>query len=103
MCFLLKSLKSSPFLQTGPRMSNRKSLLQGRLQVKEIRSGNPVLVAQELGDDRNFEVFSLISKDCRPDQTQPQNRKETTYESTESKGYPGEDGREDAKDDLDYP
>jgi hypothetical protein len=47
---------------------------------KESISGNPVLAAQELGDDRDIEIFSLVGKDGRPKHTQPKKRGKATYQ-----------------------
>jgi hypothetical protein len=62
-----------------------------------------VLIAQELGNDGNLEIFPLVGKDRRPEQKQPQNRSDTTYEPANSEGYLGEDTREDAKNNLSDP
>jgi hypothetical protein len=40
--------------------------------------GDPVLGANEFGDYRDFEIFALVGKHCRPDQEQPQDGSDTT-------------------------
>jgi hypothetical protein len=51
-----------------------------------------VLAAQELGNERDIKIFPLEGKDARPEEQQPQDWKETTYQTANSKGYMAKDG-----------
>jgi hypothetical protein len=43
-----------------------------------------MLIAQEFGDDRDFEVFALVGQDGRPEKKQPQERRDTPDNRDES-------------------
>jgi hypothetical protein len=61
----------------------------------KVKLSHPVLIAEELGQDGNFEVFALISEDGRPEHDEPQDRVTDGKDNRD-----GKDQDDDPQDDI---